>query len=301
MEELRSNSKANIMAGFMKTGIYPINKEEVLSRLPLVKSNENKTEIEKSVLDLLKEMRYGTMNIIEPKRKKKLEVIPGRSVGTESEDYIETTQEEGQKSKKRKLTSKTIKSNKENNTPNTYNGKENNKCKGKGKKTKIQDQKIAEKENKVENEQDTETILLDTINDFDFIANNSIETMPIMFEDMLLDENEIVIHEIQISDTQNVTGGEMIYKQKNSTEENKRKVKIISNEKILDNTTIKNVTLNKCKKIDINSRVNISNNRTDNIDRPGPSSLQATILTRRPSAYKNDDDILRDLMNDDII
>ncbi|CAH2088891.1 unnamed protein product [Euphydryas editha] len=69
MEELRCNSKVNIIAGFRKTGIYPINEQEVLRRLPEVQNNENKTEIEKSVLELLKEMRYGTMNITESKRK----------------------------------------------------------------------------------------------------------------------------------------------------------------------------------------------------------------------------------------
>ncbi|XP_062530744.1 uncharacterized protein LOC134200891 [Bombyx mori] len=302
MEELRNNSKANIIAGFRKTGIYPINEEEVLSRLPEVQNNEKKTEIEKSVLDLLREMRYGTMNITEPKRKKKLIVIPGRSVGSESEDYIETEQEESQqKPKKADLRSK-ITQNKENTTTNTYDGKENNKYKGKGvgKKTKTQDQNIAEKENKQENGPDTEKILLDAINDFDFVANNSIETMPIMLEDMLLCENEIVFHDIQINEMQNDTGIEMTYKQKNSPEKNKRKLKIISNEKISDITTMKKVTLNKCKKIYPNSRLKILKDTiTDNVNRPGPSSLQ-TIQTQRPSFYKNDNDILKDLMDDDI-
>lgn len=133
MKELSDNSKTNIMAGFKKTGIYPINEEEVLSRLPEVQNNENKSIIEKSVLDLLKEMRYGTMNITEPKRKKKLEIIPGRSVGTESEDYIETEEEESQQitKKRRLLSSKITQNNKENTTTNTYDGKEKNKYKGK--------------------------------------------------------------------------------------------------------------------------------------------------------------------------
>ncbi|XP_039755804.1 uncharacterized protein LOC120630605 [Pararge aegeria] len=300
MEELRNNSKANIIAGFRKTGIYPINEDEVLSRLPKVQNNENKTEIEKSVLDLLKEMRYGTMDITEPKRKKKLEVIPGRSVSNENEDYIE--EESQQKTKKRRLTSKIIQNNKENTTTKTYDGKERNKYTGKGvaKKTKSQDQNIAEKENKQENGQDTEKIQLDTINDLDFIANNFIESMPIIMEDMFLCENEIVIHDIQINEMQNDTGVEMTYKQENATENSERKLKILSNKNMSDITTMKTVTLNKCKKINKNSHLKILDDTTDNIDRPGPSSLQS-IQTRQPSCYyKNDDDILKDLMSDDI-
>lgn len=58
-----------------------------------------------------------------------MEVIPGRSVGTKSEDYVETEQEESQqKPKKAELISK-ISQNKENTATNTYDGKENNKYK----------------------------------------------------------------------------------------------------------------------------------------------------------------------------
>lgn len=36
-------------------------------------------------------MRYGSMNIVEPKRKRKLNVLPGKSVAPEEiEDYAET-------------------------------------------------------------------------------------------------------------------------------------------------------------------------------------------------------------------
>lgn len=126
--------------------------------------------------------------------------------------------------------------------------------------------------------------------------------MPIMLEDMLVCENEIVIHDIQINDMQNDTGVEMTYKPKNKTKTNKRKLKIISDENISDITTMKKVTFNQCKKINTNSPLKIleETRTTNNIDRPGPSILQ-TIQTRQPSYYQNDNDIMKDLMDDDIL
>ena len=385
MEELRENSKSNIMAGFRKTGIYPIDMQQVLSRLPEVNDSENKSVLEKSVLDLLKEMRYGTMNITEPKRKKKLEVIPGRSVGTEGEDNTETEQEKCQENKKKRRLSKATQDNKENITDVKKKGKgvgkksrtqdqkiakkeenepdnekitvrkksgtqdqkiaekEENKQDNEkitvgtksrtqdqkiakkeeneqdnenisvGKKSRTQDQEIAEKEGneqdnenitvgkkhrtqnqkideKEENETDTEKILLDTINDFDFMAHNSIETMPIIFEDMILSESEIVIDDTQTNEMQ-----KMSKKQKQTTKEIERTVKVIANEKISDMIMINKIDLNKCRKINTNSLLQISHNV--NMDRPGPSDLR-TVQARRQTYYKNDDDILKDLMDD---
>lgn len=61
-------------------GISPLNPNEVLARLPEEAQNdeEAKEAIYKSVLNLLKEMRYGSINIKEPKNKKKIDVISGK-------------------------------------------------------------------------------------------------------------------------------------------------------------------------------------------------------------------------------
>lgn len=61
-------------------GISPLNPNEVLARLPEEAQNdeEAKEAIDKSVLNLLKEMRYGSINIKEPKNKKKIDVISGK-------------------------------------------------------------------------------------------------------------------------------------------------------------------------------------------------------------------------------
>lgn len=61
-------------------GISPLNPIEVLARLPEETQNDEevKDAIDKSVLNLLKEMRYGSINIKEPKNKKKIDVISGK-------------------------------------------------------------------------------------------------------------------------------------------------------------------------------------------------------------------------------
>lgn len=53
-------------------GISPLNPNEVLARLPEETQNDEevKEAIDKSVFNLLKEMRYGSINIKEPKNKK---------------------------------------------------------------------------------------------------------------------------------------------------------------------------------------------------------------------------------------
>lgn len=50
----------------------------ILERLPK-DSVADKDTIEDCFINFLKEMRFGTMNITEPKNKKKLEVVAGRS------------------------------------------------------------------------------------------------------------------------------------------------------------------------------------------------------------------------------
>lgn len=90
---LSKNVESNLKAGFGKAGIFPIDHEQLLSILP---SDDNKDPdksryaIDKSVLDILKDMRYGTMNIKEPTRKRKLNAEPGKSSGNIDSDNIES-------------------------------------------------------------------------------------------------------------------------------------------------------------------------------------------------------------------
>ncbi|XP_012551329.2 uncharacterized protein LOC101746451 [Bombyx mori] len=93
LEKMEPNIKQNILAGFMKTGISPLNKEKVLNRLPGNHtihefSTEEKEAIDESVMSLLKEMRYGSQSTKTTNKKKQINVIPGKSV--EGSDFIET-------------------------------------------------------------------------------------------------------------------------------------------------------------------------------------------------------------------
>ncbi|CAG5003196.1 unnamed protein product [Parnassius apollo] len=98
MEKLKENGSANVISGFRKTGINPFDSSAVLKKLPDWDNQAEQSEIvDETILEYLKDMRYGTNNIVEPtkKKKKKLQVHPGKSVLLSSdEDYIETTDPE---------------------------------------------------------------------------------------------------------------------------------------------------------------------------------------------------------------
>ncbi|CAG4981887.1 unnamed protein product [Parnassius apollo] len=93
LNKMEPNTKQNILAGFMKAGISPLNKDKVLNRLPGNNLRhefclEEKEAIDESVLSLLKEMRYGPENTRTIRKPKKINVIPRKSV--EDSDYVES-------------------------------------------------------------------------------------------------------------------------------------------------------------------------------------------------------------------
>lgn len=142
IDELQINASKNIIAGFKKTGISPLNATEILARLPGEDLGEDhESAVEDSILTLLKEMRYGSMNIVEPKRKRKLNVLPGKSVAPEEiEDYAETDVDNSMANPKKTKYDTSISG------PSGLN----NKNKGKAKKTIITNMKLSpieEKEN----------------------------------------------------------------------------------------------------------------------------------------------------------
>ncbi|XP_050560611.1 uncharacterized protein LOC126912470 [Spodoptera frugiperda] len=142
IDELQINASKNIIAGFKKTGISPLNAHEILARLPGGDLGEDhESAVEDSVVTLLKEMRYGSMNIVEPRRKRKLNVLPGKSVASEEiENYAETDVENSME---------ILKKTKYNTSISGPSGL-NNKNKGKAKKNTITNLKlkpIEEKEN----------------------------------------------------------------------------------------------------------------------------------------------------------
>lgn len=302
--DLNQNAKDNILAGFRKTGIWPINENQVLGRLPEENNNENKEDaVEKSVLDILKEMRYGTMNVTESKRKRKLDVIPGRSVGTETEEYVDTEEDNLENTKKIKTTETT-----------TITCIKTKKGKGRGKKTKRRDINGTE-EGKIE-VADTETMPRIEVADTETMARTEvadIETMPVVFEDITLFGEEVEIprddnsqfDDLYLSENlelnqliDNTIHEEALSKPKALCPEDRReKIKIIANEKLSQEyfITMKNKIPLRLKPVSKNTRLNILKTA---IDQPSTSGLKMQTKSRRPSYYKNDSEILKDLMSD---
>lgn len=72
MDNLKENSKINIMPGFRKTGIHPFNPSEVLKKIAEWHDQVKEVEtVDQTVFNFLKEMRYGTINVVVPKKKEK--------------------------------------------------------------------------------------------------------------------------------------------------------------------------------------------------------------------------------------
>ncbi|CAH2085486.1 unnamed protein product [Euphydryas editha] len=316
MDDLSENSEQNIMSGFRKTGINPIDANQVLSRLPEeidVKGREN--EVEKSVLDILKEMRYGSINIKEPKRKRKLEVIPGRSVGS-SEDYEDTEEEPETVKGKAKGIGKMTKSVNDKEVihdekevyddeihkkgfRNVDDKREKKLEKGKGKGKKSKGNKGKENEEKkvdVCQEKIDHADCLNKIKNTEIycLSNEEIEAMSITIGDYILyDRNEIVIADkfTSTEDQDNLTP--II-----NEESTNNKVNILTDEIISTSSTSRGkiqVNLNEYRKISPHSYVK-------SIDQPSTSSVRGTYApARRSSYYTCDADILQDLMNEDVI
>ena len=86
-DSLQENAKKNLQAGFQKGGIFPCDKTPVLRRLPNsdLSRNEQKNlvnTVSDSFLHHLEQMRKGRGTGEAPpnRRKRKLHVVPGRSV-----------------------------------------------------------------------------------------------------------------------------------------------------------------------------------------------------------------------------
>lgn len=80
---LSENGQGNLRSGFEKSGIYPLNREKVLQRIP---TNENldpavQQNVSASIIELLETRRFS--NQVEAKtRKKKVDVKPGKIIST---------------------------------------------------------------------------------------------------------------------------------------------------------------------------------------------------------------------------
>lgn len=90
MDKIKGSAKDNLRNGFRKSGIYPLDANQAISRLPEEPAKTDfeasKHALDSSVIDYLKEMRHGTEDttLSKPRKKKRLNVEPGRSITTKS-------------------------------------------------------------------------------------------------------------------------------------------------------------------------------------------------------------------------
>ena len=88
---LNSRGAENLVSGFRKTGIYPLNPSEVINRLPNAKDSKYKN-ISDSFLDFLKNERMAGKGTKKSTKERKLDVMPGRSIGSiGSSEHISPT------------------------------------------------------------------------------------------------------------------------------------------------------------------------------------------------------------------
>lgn len=69
MDSIADKAKDNIFSWFRKTGIIPLNPEEVLRMLPEVEDQNSGELMNSSLIELLREMRYGGTNQFDKERR----------------------------------------------------------------------------------------------------------------------------------------------------------------------------------------------------------------------------------------
>lgn len=85
LDTITENQENIIKSGFRATGIYPLDRNQVLKRLPDgVNDNLNETALSEALKDQLKTMRYGK-EVPKEKKKKRLTVVPGKSISAVDE------------------------------------------------------------------------------------------------------------------------------------------------------------------------------------------------------------------------
>lgn len=89
MASLAENQEENLKSGFSKCGIYPLNKQKLLDRLP-ENQNVDTSAVGEALIEQLKQRRAEFLTKDGPKkRKKKLQVPAGKSVSLRDLEEVE--------------------------------------------------------------------------------------------------------------------------------------------------------------------------------------------------------------------
>ncbi|CAF4954788.1 unnamed protein product [Pieris macdunnoughi] len=264
INELSDNVETNLKAGFRKAGIIPVDRDQVLSRLPSSENedpNKSRYAVDKSVLQLLKEMRYGTMNI--KNNKKKVRVIPGKlvNIDPESKDLEnKIVNTPTQKKEVQKLIDKL-----------NYDFMNKDSTESKSKK-KINDSQQQQDEEFIINYIDESASIIDYLPDIE--TNNIFSEFKDPAQGEMCDTHNTKVVDLEKKENKTI-------KQKN--------VEIIFIEKIKN--TRSGVNLKKCKKIPLNTVKNIKKEKT---------RQQLPSNTKNRHYYKSDAEILKALDDDSI-
>ena len=85
-KDVCSNAVANLKSGFEKFGLFPLNVEKPLAvflHVPTGDDNVDSTSaMDDSLIAVLQEMRHGHATKVKASRRKKLQVEPGKTVGS---------------------------------------------------------------------------------------------------------------------------------------------------------------------------------------------------------------------------
>lgn len=347
INDLSENVESNLKAGFRKAGIIPVDRDQVLSRLPNDDNEDpdkSRYAVDKSVLDILKEMRYGTINIKDKTRKRKLNAESGKSLGNIDDDNLESETEDekikgkrGKKTKKIKIIPGKVVDINPKNYDTDSKDIENINPESLSKSTK----KLADKVSKFKTNQKKKEVkqLIEKINN-DLMNKDNLNTNAYMLksdekskemdinilpvvcvdeytivndsqqedEELLInnyiDESASSIDYLPDIETDKIfqefadpLKGEM--NENGKTLENKeeqkakdKKIEIISVENLTNEKC--GVNLHKCKKIPLNTIVNIKKEKTHK------TKNMKQVTERRGSYYRSDAEILRDLTDDDV-
>lgn len=79
LEMLKENQENIIKSGFRASGIFPLDKTQVLKRLPNPNLEVNETALSAALKEKLQEMRYGRQTLAE-RKKKRVVIDPGKSL-----------------------------------------------------------------------------------------------------------------------------------------------------------------------------------------------------------------------------
>lgn len=95
-DKLAPNASRNLQSGFRKCGIHPLAPNEVLSQLPGGHEQPERgdaadvgADVDASLIRYLHEARYGDENATARRKRRRLDVVPGRSIAQGPEDSSE--------------------------------------------------------------------------------------------------------------------------------------------------------------------------------------------------------------------